>query len=126
MGIGIVQTTTGTAVVAFIGLAAAVGCGGDDSATSEGAGGAAATGASGTGGGAGTSAATGGAGGSPQPSSLTCDPIACGPSNGKTTPVPVGSDLQAALAAAEQGDTLVLDAGATYSGHFSLPSKSGA
>src|SRR4051812_47313101 len=35
---------------------------------------------------------------------------------GKVTPVPNGGDLQAALNAAQSGDTLVLEAGAVYSG----------
>lgn len=48
------------------------------------------------------------------------------PGNGTTRRVPAGSDLQAALDAAQPGDTLVLDAGATYAGAFTLPVKDGA
>jgi hypothetical protein len=40
--------------------------------------------------------------------------------------VPAGASLQAALNAARPGDTLVLAAGATYTGPFTLPNKPGA
>jgi hypothetical protein len=39
--------------------------------------------------------------------------------------VPAGGDLQAALNAASPGDTIVLEAGATYVGPFTLPVKQG-
>ena len=55
---------------------------------------------------------------------LDCD-AECGASDGATTNVPAGSDLQAAIDAASPGDTLVLEAGAEYSGHFVLRSKVG-
>jgi hypothetical protein len=42
-----------------------------------------------------------------------------------TTAVPAGGDLQAALDAAQPGDTIVLAGGATYTGHFLLPVKGG-
>jgi hypothetical protein len=42
-----------------------------------------------------------------------------------TVTVPAGADLQAALNAAAPGDTIVLAAGATYTGTFVLPVKSG-
>ncbi len=42
-----------------------------------------------------------------------------------TLAVPAGGDLQAAINAAQFGDTVVLQAGATYKGSFSLPPKSG-
>ena len=45
---------------------------------------------------------------------------------GRTWPVGAGGDLQAALNAAQPGDVIVLQAGATYTGHFTLPYKSGA
>jgi hypothetical protein len=48
------------------------------------------------------------------------------PSGGATIAVPVGADLQAAINAAQPGDVIVLDAGATYSGNFELPAKGGA
>ncbi|HEX4807944.1 MAG TPA: right-handed parallel beta-helix repeat-containing protein [Bryobacteraceae bacterium] len=44
---------------------------------------------------------------------------------GTTITVPEGGDLQAALAAASPGDTIVLSAGATYAGEFVLPAKTG-
>jgi len=72
------------------------------------------------------SSASSGAGGSPMPSQLTCAPVDCGASTGKLVNVPEGTNLQAALDAAAPGDTLVLDAGATYSGHYHLANKSGA
>jgi hypothetical protein len=40
--------------------------------------------------------------------------------------VKAGADLQRALDAAEPGDELVLEAGATFTGNFTLPIKSGA
>jgi hypothetical protein len=40
--------------------------------------------------------------------------------------VPAGADLQAALDAAQPGDVLALQAGATFTGNFSLPAKPGA
>src|SRR5215210_3506788 len=39
--------------------------------------------------------------------------------------VPAGSDLQQAINAARPGDTLMLAAGATYTGNFVLPQKEG-
>ena len=43
-----------------------------------------------------------------------------------TIPVPAGGDLQGALVAAQPGDTILLQAGATYVGNFTLPNKGGA
>jgi hypothetical protein len=43
----------------------------------------------------------------------------------KTLLVAAGGDVQAALHAAEPGDSIVLEAGATYVGNFVLPVKSG-
>jgi hypothetical protein len=116
------------AVFAFVGAACGGGDSGQGGAASGGAGatsghGSMSNGTAGTGGHGATGTGTGGA---PGPSALTCDPIACGPSNGNTVPVPTGADLQAALDAASPGDTLVLDAGATYTGHFQLTEKSGS
>lgn len=51
--------------------------------------------------------------------------ISCGTSSGKTTLVPSGGKLQAALDAASPGDTILLEAGATFIGSFTLPAKSG-
>jgi len=47
-------------------------------------------------------------------------------STGRAITVPAGGDFQAALSAAQLGDEIVLQAGATYSGPFTLPSKSGS
>src|SRR5262249_55411337 len=43
----------------------------------------------------------------------------------ETITVPAGGDLQAALDRAKPGDVVELEAGATFSGHFTLPVKSG-
>lgn len=43
-----------------------------------------------------------------------------------TLVVRAGENLQAALNAAQPGDTILLEAGATFSGNFTLPVKSGA
>ena len=43
-----------------------------------------------------------------------------------TIVVPSGGDLMAAINAAQPGDTIVLQAGATYTGPFTLPNKAGA
>jgi chitodextrinase len=45
---------------------------------------------------------------------------------GATRTVPAGGDLQATLASANPGDTIVLQAGATFTGNFVLPAKAGA
>ena len=42
-----------------------------------------------------------------------------------TLVVPSGGDLQAAINSAASGDTIILDAGATYRGPFTLPKKTG-
>jgi chitodextrinase len=46
--------------------------------------------------------------------------------SGTTTFVGAGGNLQQAINNAQPGDTLVLQAGATYTGPFTLPNKSGA
>ena len=43
-----------------------------------------------------------------------------------TITVPAGGDLQGAINAAQPGDTIVVQAGATYLGPFTLPNKSGS
>ena len=43
---------------------------------------------------------------------------------GRQTSVPAGGDLQGALNSAQPGDTIILQAGATYTGNFTLPVKS--
>lgn len=40
-------------------------------------------------------------------------------------PVPAGANLQSVINAAQPGDTITLDAGATYTGNFILPAKAG-
>src|SRR5438552_3072215 len=47
------------------------------------------------------------------------------PPTGRTLAVPAGGDLQAALNAAVGGVVIILQAGATFSGPFTLPIKSG-
>lgn len=44
---------------------------------------------------------------------------------GTTISVPAGGDLQAAIDRARPGDTIELEAGATYAGRFTLPKKDG-
>jgi hypothetical protein len=46
--------------------------------------------------------------------------------SGRTTTVPAGGNLQSAINAAVPGDTLLLTPGATYTGSFTLPAKSGS
>jgi hypothetical protein len=48
-----------------------------------------------------------------------------GGNSGTTWTVPAGGDLQAAINGAQPGDTIVLQAGATFTGNFVLPVKSG-
>jgi hypothetical protein len=47
------------------------------------------------------------------------------PTRGKLIPVNAGGDLQAALHAAQPGDVIELQAGATFTGNFILPKKPG-
>ena len=47
------------------------------------------------------------------------------PSNGRTIAVAPGGDFQAALKAAQPGDAITLEAGARFTGNFTLPNKSG-
>jgi hypothetical protein len=47
------------------------------------------------------------------------------PLEGATVPVPAGTDLQAALNTAQSGDVLMLAAGATFTGNFILPARTG-
>jgi hypothetical protein len=51
--------------------------------------------------------------------------IAIGPGDAAIVRVPAGTDLQQAIERARPGQTLVLDAGATYTGNFVLPVKAG-
>ena len=45
---------------------------------------------------------------------------------GRQLSVPAGGDLQGALDSAQPGDAIVLQAGGTYTGNFTLPAKSGS
>ena len=47
------------------------------------------------------------------------------PPSGKTIAVAAGGDFQAALNQAQPGDIITLQAGATYTGNFKLPAKTG-
>lgn len=47
------------------------------------------------------------------------------PPTGRTIAVPAGGDVQAALDAAQPGDVITLQAGATFTGPFTLPNKTG-
>jgi hypothetical protein len=47
------------------------------------------------------------------------------PPTGRTIALPAGGDLQAALNAAQPGDVISLEAGATFTGNFTLPRKAG-
>ena len=60
------------------------------------------------------------------PLSLLAMPAVPGTASGATLTIPAGGDLQAALNNAAPGDTIVLAAGATYTGSFVLPAKSGS
>ena len=51
--------------------------------------------------------------------------ISCGTSSGKTTVVPSGGKLQAAIDAASPGDRILLEAGATFVGPITLKVKPG-
>src|SRR5215813_6992532 len=44
---------------------------------------------------------------------------------GRTIAVPAGGDFQAAINQAQPGDVITLTAGATYTGNFTLPAKTG-
>ena len=48
------------------------------------------------------------------------------PSNGAQIDVPAGGDFQAALNQAQPGDVITLAAGASYTGNFTLPVKTGS
>src|SRR5215813_7340654 len=48
------------------------------------------------------------------------------PPTGQTIAVPAGGDFQAAINQAKPGDVITLQAGATYTGNFTLPKKAGS
>src|SRR5262249_52739363 len=71
-----------------------------------------------------TSASAPASGVTPPPSS---PPSSTPPSStGGVVTVNAGGDLQAAINNAQPGDTIVLQAGATFTGNFILPAKSGS
>src|SRR5256885_2157526 len=57
------------------------------------------------------------------PRSVFVTSVAATPTPGRVVKVTSGADLQTALNAAKCGDALELEAGATFSGNFTLPSK---
>lgn len=61
----------------------------------------------------------------PEPPRVYLDTAAVAPT-GRTIAVPANGDLQAALNSAVPGDVIELAAGATYSGNFALPAKTGS
>ena len=65
------------------------------------------------------------AGAAPQEPTVILDTTAV-PPTGKTIPVAAGGDLQGALNSAQPGDVVELAAGATFTGNFVVPAKSGA
>jgi hypothetical protein len=54
-----------------------------------------------------------------------CLALGCAAADAATLTVPAGGDLQAALNQSQPGDTILLEAGATFAGNFTLPQKSG-
>jgi hypothetical protein len=66
-------------------------------------------------------------GGSTIPAALPQATVPIGPTpvTGATIVVHAGDNLQAALNSAQRGDQIVIDAGATFTGNFILPAKSG-
>src|SRR5881409_4429947 len=61
----------------------------------------------------------------PEPPRVFLDTTLVAPT-GTTITVPAGGDFQAALNAAQPGDVITLQAGATFQGPFTLPNKAGA
>jgi hypothetical protein len=61
----------------------------------------------------------------PEPPRLYVDTTPVAPL-GRTIPVSAGEDFQAALNAAQAGDVILLEAGATFTGPFTLPNKAGS
>ncbi len=63
--------------------------------------------------------------GDPEPPRVNLDTTYAAPS-GKTINVPAGGDVQKAIDQATPGDAIMLQAGATFTGNFRLPNKSGS
>src|SRR5207247_267839 len=60
------------------------------------------------------------------PPQVTCgNVIDAGTLSGHLIPVSKGGDLQAVIDQAQAGDEIVLEAGATFTGNFRLPKKTG-
>lgn len=60
----------------------------------------------------------------PTPPAKSVSPLPPDSVGGRIVPLRAGADLQAALNAAKPNDTLVLEAGATWTGNFMLPRRS--
>jgi hypothetical protein len=65
------------------------------------------------------------AAGEPEPPRVYLDTTYT-PPKGRSIEVKAGGDLQAALNQAKPGDAITLEAGATFTGNFTLPNKSGS
>src|SRR5262245_3543195 len=65
------------------------------------------------------------AAGEPEPPRVYLDTTYT-PPKGRSIEVKAGGDLQAALNQAKPGDAITLAAGASFTGNFSLPNKSGS
>src|SRR5499426_1026316 len=63
--------------------------------------------------------------GEPEPPRVFLDTTYVAPA-GKTVNVGAGGDVQAAIDQAQPGDVIRLQAGATFTGNFRLPNKSGS
>ncbi|MDX2031926.1 MAG: hypothetical protein SF339_14720 [Blastocatellia bacterium] len=72
-----------------------------------------------------TAPAVGVAGAAPELPRVFIDTTYVAPT-GKTIAVPAGGDFQSALNQAQLGDVITLQAGATYTGNFRLPAKTGS
>ena len=61
----------------------------------------------------------------PEPPRVVLDTTYTPPTGGTVRTVNAGGDLQAAINAAQSGDVITLQPGATFSGNYTLPNKSG-